>query len=139
MLDINKISIGYLLNHTMYGLCEVIFVLNTAIGSGLILTPKTHKGKTLVSIKHKQLVFLEENISMLFVEDMEGKDVAKSLFDFDTIWSFCLENRIELTIGKDLQYYCRINSLQSASAIEINALSALIMGIHNYKNKNGNI
>jgi hypothetical protein len=69
-------------------------------------------------------------------------DYAKANFNFDEVFEFCAENRVELSLIPDNQIGCYINygldgKNLGAWAIDIHPLLALINGIKTYKERNG--
>lgn len=61
------------------------------------------------------------------------------LFNLHEIIKFQSENKVEVIMQSDFQFYCFINYKEgdSSYAESLTFMNALIMGIKNYKEKNG--
>jgi len=61
---------------------------------------------------------------------------ARKDFDFDTIFNFCQEHRVEILVQEDDMYHCFIDwhlpEGKGSWAIEFNALTSLVRGVTDY-------
>lgn len=60
---------------------------------------------------------------------------SKKGFDFDTIFNFCQEHRVEVLLQDDLQYHCIIDyhlEKTGSWAIEMDSFTAFVVGINQY-------
>lgn len=63
--------------------------------------------------------------------------IAKKNFDFELIFNFCQDHRVEVLVQDDLQYHCYIDyhidkGKKGAWAVQLDSFSALIIGIKSY-------
>lgn len=67
--------------------------------------------------------------------------IAKKDFDFDKIFKFCQDHRVEILIQEDSMYHCFIDwhlpEGKGSWAIEFDAFTSLIIGINEYIRHDG--
>lgn len=68
--------------------------------------------------------------------------IAKNLFDFDKIFNFCQEHRVEVMVQDDTMYHCYIDYHTDAGkkgvwAVDMDGFSSMIIGISSYIKNNG--
>jgi hypothetical protein len=64
---------------------------------------------------------------------------AKKMFDFERVFAFCQDHRVEVLVQDDTMYHCYIDwhKEKGAWAVEMDGFTSLIMGIHEYTKRNG--
>lgn len=91
----------------------------------------------LVSEENGGYLLLKSKFPDLYIQ--QEYFLTYKLFNFDEIFSFIIENKVEVLVQEDYQFHCYINYDGKTGSLDssLTPLSALVLGIKKYKENYG--